>query len=153
MTEKADEPKGSWFFPLLIGMILGGAAVFILGQLPELRTGWFWQTQAEATKSTPTCTPTPTPVKLSGSGGGNTTPFCLAGGAYDVTLTTEVSCVAFYALKIASTSESVTALAASTRAITQVNHLYNIPGGYQYYVEATSNPDCPWTMSLTPQPG
>ncbi|AIZ45751.1 hypothetical protein QR90_12730 [Deinococcus radiopugnans] len=146
-----SEKRASGTLPFLFGLLVGGAGMFMLGQFPELRTGWFWQTQTEAAPTASACKPDLTPLKLSGSGKGNTAPFCLAGGAYDVKLVTEKACTAYFSLKITPGSEDVGALAVSASAGTQINHIYNVPGRYRYYVGADSPPDCPWALTLTPQ--
>lgn len=132
-----------WLVVAVILLALGNLVIW-----QERQNGAAAAQEATPAASTPARV-AESPITLTRPGDGNTPPLDLAGGAYAVSVTTEKPCFHTFTLRTLE-GENAADLASTRVAGTLENTVYAVRAG-RYYVAAITGPDCPWTLTLTPQ--
>lgn len=135
-----------WLVALVIALIFGNLFLRGVRQTYDPRIGELFR--SETSSRTP-ARAAESPVTVSRPGEGNTPPLTLAGGAYDVSVTTEKACFHTFTLRSLEGGNAAD-LASTTDAGTRKNTVYAVPAG-EYYVAAITGPDCPWALTMTPR--
>lgn len=89
------------------------------------------------------------PISTDGPGQRNSGSFTLRGGAYAVQASMAQACTYYLDLR-PTEGGSGTDLISATQPGEYTNTVYNVDPG-EYYVQAITGPDCPWSLTLTPQ--